>query len=145
MEPLIFPYDHQIWERQRLNQWLVLLFFPLLSFSCLFLTPFFFWLEIRVVVGIAAAVFLLAALGLIWFQHTFFRPRRDTKLLLDDKAITHVNEAVLRGLSYAAVRISYDEIISQFYSILCRMVRVWRWGWMMWEWYFRQSDYLPGC
>ena len=88
VEPLIFSYDHQIWEQQRRNQWLTLWCMPLLLFSCIFFTPFFFWLELRWLVGFAAAGLPLAILALIWFQYTKFRHRRNTKLLLEANAIS---------------------------------------------------------
>lgn len=97
MEPSIFPYDHEIWRQQRSNQWLVLLFLPVLMFGCLFFTPFFFWLEIKVAIGIAAAIFLLYTLALIWSQRTKFRHRRNTKILLEVNSLSYANEVFVSG------------------------------------------------
>jgi len=110
MEPSIFPYDHEIWRQQQSNQWLVLLFLPVLMFGCLFFTPFFFWLEIKVAIGVAAAIFLLSTLALIWFQRTTFNRKRDAKLLLDHEAITHAYTAPGTGNNYTANRIPYSKM-----------------------------------
>ncbi|MBK9054009.1 MAG: hypothetical protein IPL78_24770 [Chloroflexi bacterium] len=109
VEPLIFSYDHQIWEQQRRNQWLTLWCLPLLLFSCIFFTPFLLG-GITLVGGTRGRGLTLAILALIWFQYTKFRHRRNTKLLLEANAISYANEVFVSGKAASPTRIFYDKI-----------------------------------
>jgi len=109
-EPLTFTYDARIWRRQRLNQWIILLFLPLPFLACTLFTPQLFASYLRQSLVWSGIIFGGLILVLFWYQWAFFSERLETKVVLADDALEPENRREIRDRTQTKVRLPYEQM-----------------------------------
>ncbi len=97
VELTIFPYDPQLWLKQRRWQWIFLLLLPLPGLICFLFTPLAVTFRIETMLLVGVVALLCMALLTYWIQQTSFRAQLQSYVVLKDDRLEHVDAKAVQS------------------------------------------------